>query len=122
MNPSYLFLICGVVIQNLALLMQKHALNNLHLKPWEGANIFMNFFMLATNPYIFFSVVCSFLSLGCWLIALSKLELSTAYPMVSMGYVISIFVGYYVFGESMPALKIIGVALIIGGVMCLSRA
>lgn len=61
------------------------------------------------------------LSLLFWLYVLSKMELSKAYPMVSLGYVFSMIIAYLWLDESINAMKIFGVILIITGVVCISR-
>ncbi len=122
MNQAFVFLAFGVVVQNAALILQKHTLNHLSLKPWEPGNFLPNFLTLALNHWIILSVIASFISLACWLVALSKLDVSVAYPMVSIGYILSMVAGYYLLGESITPIKLVGVMLIIVGVFCLSRA
>jgi len=59
-------------------------------------------------------------SLVFWFYVLSQLPLSKAYPLVSIGYIISIFLGYYLLNEPLTTYKIIGVILICVGVVFIS--
>jgi len=61
------------------------------------------------------------LSMVFWLYVLSKMQLSKAYPMVSLGYVFTMFLGYFLLNESLSAFKLIGIMLIICGVIFISR-
>ena len=68
------------------------------------------------NPFIEIGVVCYGLSLLLWLWTLSKVSVSVAYPMLSIGYVLSVFAGYFWFGEPLSLTKLAGVCIIMGGV------
>jgi multidrug transporter EmrE-like cation transporter len=67
-------------------------------------------------------IVCYAASLCVWLAALSKAPVSTAYPMLSLGYVVVAAVSVLWLGESMGAAKVLGIALICAGVILVSRS
>jgi drug/metabolite transporter (DMT)-like permease len=56
-----------------------------------------------------------------WIIVLSRVDVSAAYPLVSLGYIVSAIWGYYGFGEAITPWRIAGIALIILGTFCISR-
>lgn len=66
-------------------------------------------------------IVCYGLSLVFWLVVLSKLELSKAYPMVSLGYVFTLILGYWLLNEQLTITKIGGVIIIIIGVIIVTK-
>ncbi len=76
---------------------------------------------LMMNPWFIGGVVSYGLSLILWLQVLSQLPLSKAYPMVSLGYVMSMVFAYLWLGESITAMKVAGVTLIVAGVVLISR-
>lgn len=57
-----------------------------------------------------------------WLLTLKQMNVSVAYPMVSLSYVIVAIAGYYWFGESFSVMKGVGIGLILAGVAFISRA
>lgn len=61
------------------------------------------------------------LSSALWLVVLSRVELSVAYPFGSLSYVIVVLVALAM-GESVGALRWLGVALIMGGVWAIGGA
>lgn len=71
-------------------------------------------------------VMCGIISYGIsfllWIKVLSKVELSYAYPMVSLGYVIVMIFSYFLFKENISLLRVIGVIFIIIGVVLISRS
>jgi multidrug transporter EmrE-like cation transporter len=66
-------------------------------------------------------MVCYGASLCVWLAALSKAPVSTAYPMLSLGYVVVAAVSVTWLGETLTPAKIAGIALICAGVVLVSR-
>lgn len=69
----------------------------------------------ALNPYVVFGMVCYVISFGVWLIVLSKVDVSLAYPMLSIGYVVTAVIGCYYMGESLTLYKALGIATICMG-------
>ncbi|MCI1943939.1 SMR family transporter [Clostridium luticellarii] len=71
-------------------------------------------------------VMCGIISYGLsfllWIKVLSKVELSYAYPMVSLGYIITMLFSYFVFKENITLMRILGVGFIIIGVILVSRS
>jgi multidrug transporter EmrE-like cation transporter len=65
---------------------------------------------------------CYGVSVILWLGALSRLPVSVAYPMLSIGYVVNAVAAAVLFGEAITAVKIAGIGLIGAGVILLSRA
>lgn len=60
-------------------------------------------------------------SLALWLVVLSRLEVSRAYPMVSLGYLVTFALGIILFQETTTPAKIAGLLLIMAGVVLLAN-
>jgi multidrug transporter EmrE-like cation transporter len=73
-------------------------------------------------PPLWVGLGCYGVSVILWLGALSRLPVSVAYPMLSLGYVVNAVAAAILFGETMTAMKLAGIALIGAGVILLSRA
>jgi multidrug transporter EmrE-like cation transporter len=67
-------------------------------------------------------MVCYGASVCVWLAALSKAPVSTAYPMLSLGYVVVAAVSVLWLGETLNPAKVLGIALICVGVILVSRS
>jgi multidrug transporter EmrE-like cation transporter len=67
-------------------------------------------------------MICYGASLCVWLAALAKAPVSTAYPMLSLGYVVVAVVSVGWLGESLTPVKMAGIALICLGVVLVTRS
>lgn len=76
----------------------------------------------STNIYVWSGLIFYVISFVVWLMVLSRVEVSYAYPFLSIGYIIAAFVGYFYFGESMTLNKIGGIIIICLGVFLLYRS
>ncbi len=64
---------------------------------------------------------CYGVSVVLWVGALSRVPVSVAYPLLSIGYIINAFAAAALFGEALTATKLAGIALIVAGVVVLTR-
>jgi multidrug transporter EmrE-like cation transporter len=76
----------------------------------------------AFEPSILAGIACYAVSLVVWVLALSRVEVSIAYPMVSLGYVVNAVAAWYLFGESLTAMRMAGIGFIIVGVFVIARS
>ncbi len=66
-------------------------------------------------------LACYGVSVVVWLGALSRVPVSIAYPMLSIGYVVNAFAAAVLFGEALSIGKLAGIAMICAGVITLAR-
>lgn len=78
-------------------------------------------FELIKNGNLWIGLISYGFSMVFWLYVLSQLELSKAYPLASLGYVITMLIGAFLLGESINTYKIIGLILIVLGVIFINR-
>lgn len=57
-----------------------------------------------------------------WLAALSQMELSKAYPMISLGYIIVFFLSAWIFGESLSFLRFVGILFVALGLFLVAMS
>ena len=76
---------------------------------------------LLLNPWLVSSIAAGFGALLCWLSAMTKFELSYAYPFMSLAFVLVLVLSVLLFHEALTAAKILGVLLIIAGIIIGSR-
>ena len=76
---------------------------------------------LIFNPWIMSGILAGFFALLCWLAAMTKFELSYAYPFMSLAFVLVLVLSAVLFHEPLTAAKILGVLLIIAGIVVGSR-
>ncbi len=79
-------------------------------------------FRVGMEPHILAGLACYALSVGIWIVALSKVPVSMAYPMLSIGYVVNAIAAWYLFGEYISVQRMAGIAIIIVGVYLVARS
>lgn len=77
---------------------------------------------MISNGWLWMAMFCYAISILLWMVVLSKVEVSFAYPFLSIGYVVAALVGYQFFGESLSLTRIIGIIVICVGVFLISRS
>ena len=77
--------------------------------------------MLLINPWVVSGVIATFGAGVSWMLAMTKFEISYAYPFVSLTYVIVLFASVFFFHELITINKIAGTALILLGIFVLAK-
>lgn len=75
-----------------------------------------------TTPMVLTGVILYAVSSFFWLIALSKVDLSYAYPFVGLAYVAVAFFSWIFLGEALSTLRWAGIVMIVAGVMLVARS
>lgn len=84
--------------------------------PWSRA------LELITVPSLWFALGAYGLSVVVWLIGLSRVPVSQAYPLLSMGYVINVGLAWWLLGEVPNVQRVIGIGIIVAGVVLVARS
>jgi drug/metabolite transporter (DMT)-like permease len=77
---------------------------------------------LVLNPFLVAGVLLHILALFTWLYVLKHVDVSYAYPFISMGFVVVLGLSYLLFNETINAYRIAGVVLIIAGIIFIGRS
>lgn len=86
------------------------------------AGLFQTVFRIVFNPWVFLGLSTFVISMASHLVVLSRVELSFAYPFLSLAYVVVAAYAYYVFKEDVNSLRIAGIGLICIGTILISRS
>ena len=62
------------------------------------------------------------LSSAVWIVALSRVPVSVAYPMLSIGYVVNAIAAWYLLGEAVTPMRLAGIGIIVLGVFIVARS
>lgn len=119
---SFTLILTGVLLNAVAQLLLKAGTNAIGHFEFHADNIFPIGLKLAFEPHILTGVVCYVVSLVVWIMALSRVQVSIAYPMLSIGYAVNAVVTYYWFGESVTVMRLTGIGVIILGVFIVARS
>jgi drug/metabolite transporter (DMT)-like permease len=123
MNLStFAFIISGVLLNAVAQLLLKAGTNGLggaiHV---TSENWFATGLKVFTQLPILAGLACYGISLIVWIIGLSRTDVTIAYPMLSLGYVVSAIGAWMFLGEVIPVQRLVAIAVIMLGVALLAR-
>jgi multidrug transporter EmrE-like cation transporter len=76
---------------------------------------------LLARPWVISAFVAAFGASLCWMLAISRLELSRAYPFMALNFVFVALVAIPLFGEVLTAPKLIGFAFVVVGLVFISQ-
>jgi drug/metabolite transporter (DMT)-like permease len=77
---------------------------------------------IATNPYVVIGLAIYVCGTLFWLVALSRISLSFAYGFASLSYGLMLLASWLLFREDISLLRVIGTAVIVVGVLIISRS
>ena len=108
---SFSFILVGVLLNAAAQLLLK-----------AGTNAMPLGLRLALEPHILGGLACYVVSVVVWVIGLSKVPVSIAYPMLSIGYVVNAIAAYYLLNEAVTPMRLAGIGIICVGVFVVARS
>ena len=119
---SFALIFAGVMLNAAAQILMKTGTNAVGHFEFSMENVLPIGLRLATEWHIVTAMFCYAFSVVVWILALSRVPVSIAFPMLSMAYVVNAIAAYYLLGEPFSATKLVGMGVIILGVIILSRA
>lgn len=109
-------IVFGVMLNAAAQLALKQGMRNIGYFDFRLDSFGRVLLAVATSPYILAGLSCYIFSVAVWLLVLSRVEVSYAYPLLSIGYIVTAFAGWYFFNESMGVMRWAGIIVICLGV------
>lgn len=122
MGSQLALVLTGVLLNAVAQLLLKAgagALADVELRVGNAALIAGR---LVLNPPIIAGLFCYAISVVVWILALARVEVSVAYPMLSVGYVLNALAAWWLFGENLSATRIAGIGIILIGVWLVAHS
>jgi drug/metabolite transporter (DMT)-like permease len=116
------FIFTGICLNALAQLLLKAGTNAVGAIHLTAENWLPTGLKLAAQWPIVGGLTCYVLSVLVWIIGLSRVDVTIAYPMLSLGYIINAFGAWYFLGEMVSAQRILAIGVIIVGVVLLARS
>jgi multidrug transporter EmrE-like cation transporter len=119
---TFSLLMTGVLLNAAAQLLLKAGTNRLGEFAFALDNLGPVGLKIATSPHILAGLGCYVVSVVVWILALSRVPVSVAYPMLSVGYIVNALAAWWLFGESITAQKLVGIGFIVVGVWLVARS
>lgn len=118
---SVILLLSAILIAALGQLLLKKGMISVGGFSSQNNNLLRYFINAFANPYVLLGLIGYFLGALVWLLVLTRLPLSVAYPCISLGYVIVAISSKFIFQEHISVIRWIGIATICLGVFLISK-
>lgn len=120
---SFLLILASLTLAAVGQYFLKMGANQLGALGGEAAGrAFQVAWMAATNPWLVTGLTCYGLGAVTWIIVLTRVQLTWAYPMLALNQVLVLLVGALFLHEQVSMLRWGGVLLIVTGVFLVSRS
>ena len=116
------FILFTVATNAAAQLMLKYGMMQLGPLSFSGVNPLLKILQIVFSPWVFVGLATFVISMASHLFVLSKVDLSFAYPFLSLAYVLVAVFAYFVFREDLNALRIAGIAFICVGTVLIAQS
>ena len=116
------FILFTVMTNAAAQLMLKHGMMVLGPLTFAGVNPLIKVLQIVFSPWVFAGLLMFVISMASHLYVLSKVDLSFAYPFLSLAYVAVALFAYFLFREDLNAWRIAGIAFICVGTVLIAQS
>ena len=121
-TTEFLLILTGVLLNAGAQLLLKAGTRAVGTFDFSGRALLTAGCQIAAQPAILAGLACYGVSVVVWIMALSRVEVSIAYPMLSIGYVVNALAAWWLFGEMLTAPRLVGIFIIVIGVALVARS
>jgi drug/metabolite transporter (DMT)-like permease len=119
---SLSFILFTVLTNAAAQIMLKRGMLQIGALGSLQGNIVENVFAIVFQPWVFLGLCTFVISMASHLFVLSRVQLSFAFPFLSLAYVVVATYAFFVFGEDVGPMRIAGIALICAGTLFISMS
>lgn len=121
MNKYIPFILFTVFTNAAAQMMLKYGMMQLGALSFAGVNPILKILQIVFSPFVFLGLLTFVVSMASHLFVLSKVELSYAYPFLSLAYVVVALAAWGLFGEQLTLARVAGIALICAGTVFIAK-
>ncbi len=118
----YIYIILSVFLSALAQIALKLGMMKYKLIALHAESLIQKIWIIATSYYVWAGLSLYVLGMIVWLAVLTNIDVSKAYPFVGLGFIFTMILAYFILGEQISLIRIIGVIQIIIGVILISRS
>jgi len=122
MNRFLPLILLGVFLNSAAQIVLKQGMRNIGPFEFSLENVFTVGIKVALNPFVLTAVLCYAVSIVVWIMVLSRVDVSFAYPLLSVGYIVTAVAGKMLFAEALGPARLAGILVICVGVYLITQS
>lgn len=119
MLKNMIMIVLTVCLNTAGQFMMKAGVNKIGKIGFE--NIFGSFVKVVSSWFVIGGFISYAVSAVLWIVILSRAELSWAFPMVSLSYVLTALIAPYLLNETFSIQRFVGILVIVAGVFLVGR-
>tara|TARA_B100001245_G_C22723077_1_gene351261 strand:+ start:106 stop:483 length:378 start_codon:yes stop_codon:yes gene_type:complete len=117
---DFTLLLFNVILSVLGQILLKQGMNQVGEISGSFQQMAPKLIQALMNPFVIGGIGVYGSTTLIWLVVLSRIKLSVAYPMISLGYIFSILFSWLLFKEDVPKIRVLGAFVICIGVYLVS--
>ena len=114
---SYIYIALTIIFTVYGQLIIKWQVNNAGAFPEQASDKLLFLFNLLLNPWIISALLAALLAALSWMAAMSKFDISHAYPFMSLSFILVLILSGVFLNEPITLYKVIGLSLIVIGIV-----
>ena len=122
MKLSIVYILISVLAGAVGQIMLKRGMSSMGPLTFAFSELGSMLWRIGTNPFVIGGLAIYVSGTLFWLMALSRVELSYAYPFASLSYVVMLIASWLLFREEISVMRLAGTLVIGLGVLLISRS
>jgi drug/metabolite transporter (DMT)-like permease len=122
MNIAIVYILVSVVGGATGQILLKKGMSTIGQLTLTPEHLFSILWRIGTNPFVVGGLVIYLGAMVFWLSALSRVDLSFAYPFASLSYIIMLAASWMLFREDISLMRVLGTIVICTGVLLIARS
>jgi multidrug transporter EmrE-like cation transporter len=118
----FALILISIFLSVAAQILLKHGMSSPTVSEALNVGAIEGILSIATNLSVFLGLTAYVTSAGVWLVVLSKLDVSKAYPFVGLGFILTMIFAYLFLNEPLTSMKIAGTCFIFAGIILVSMS
>lgn len=117
---SLMLILFTVSTNAAAQILLKHGMSAVGPLDFGGGRVISQAFGILFQPWVFLGLCTFVISMTSHLVVLSRVDLSFAYPFLSLAYIMVAAYSFFIFGEDVTGIRLVGYGLICAGTVCIA--
>jgi drug/metabolite transporter (DMT)-like permease len=122
MSIAITYILISVVAGAMGQIMLKKGMTSMGPLTLSLDQLFNILWRVGTNPYVVIGLAIYVTGTVFWLAALSRVDLSYAYPFASLSYAVMLVAAWQLFNEDITPFRLLGTLVVCLGVFLISRS
>ena len=114
-------ILLGVLLNAIAQLLLKQGMLHIGSFGLDVATLSSIAPKIIASPFVWAGLISYVVSVAVWLVVLSRVDVSYAYPMVGLGYVFATVVAWAAFHENVSLMRLVGMLIVCAGIYIIAR-